>query len=250
MTGAAAVAAAASTSHGVDGSDSPDRRSVLLAAHAVLAAEGHDELHFGHVSWIDREAECVWLKRGDYSFSATGPDDLVCVDLNGRRLSGAGPLHSEVWLHLGIYAQRPDVASIAHSHAADLAAYSSVGPRWPVLDQYTLEMSHRLTFHDSPRLVIDAGLGSELANSLGDGRACFLRSHGALVADTSIEAAVVGIVELGRAVGIIRRARSLGDVTEMSPQEREAMLERFVARADNRIRNMWGQLMMAQTRTS
>jgi ribulose-5-phosphate 4-epimerase/fuculose-1-phosphate aldolase len=219
--------------------------STFLKAHAVLAREGHDELHFGHLTVIDRERGLIWIKRGDIGFGRTrSAEDIHVVDLDGNRLGGEGPTHSEVWLHLGIYARRTDVSAIAHSHAPILAAYSAVTPEWPVVDQYSLEMGEGLTWYDSSRLVISPDAGARLADALGDGRSCFLRAHGALVADTSVEAATVGIVELARAVDNIRLARSLGDVRGLSRDDRTSMSARFAERKASRVKNMWGQLSL------
>lgn len=215
----------------------------LLEAHRVLSEQGHDELHFGHLSAIDRVAGVMWMKRGDHAFRGTTEDDLVAVDFAGNRVHGTGPLHTETWLHLGIYAARTDVNAISHSHAPHLVAYSAVQPVWTVIDQYSLEVSVGMCWYDRSGLIVTPELGDALAGALGDGRTCILRSHGVVVADRSIEAAVVGTVQLGRAVDIQLAARTLGGVRPMPGDDVEPMRERFVARRDNRVKNMWGTLV-------
>lgn len=214
----------------------------LIEAHRVLAEQGHDELHFGHLSAIDRAAGVMWIKRGDMGFGGVTADHLVAVDLEGNRAYGNGPLHTELWLHLSIYAARPDVSAIAHSHATRLVAYSAVHPVWPVIDQYTLEMSIGLCWHDRSGLIVTRDLGESLARSLGSGRTCILRSHGVLVADSSIESAVVGTIEFGRSIDIQMAARMLGDVRPMPAEDADPMRERFLQRRENRVKNMWGTL--------
>jgi L-fuculose-phosphate aldolase len=215
----------------------------LLVAHAVLAREGHDEFQFGHISGLDRNAGVMWIKRGDVGFGAAqSVDDLVAVDLAGNQVSGAGPLHSEVWLHLGLYAARPVLTSIAHSHARALVAYSAVEPAWPIIDQYSLEIGLGITWYDHSGLITNADLGAGLAAAVGTGRTCFLRSHGALVADESIEAAVVGMVQLGRAVEIQRLARSLGTPRPMPEADAETTRQFFVQNRQRRVQTMWAQL--------
>lgn len=214
----------------------------LLEAHRILADQGHDELHFGHLSAIDRAAGIMWLKRGDMNFGSVVADDVVAVDFEGNKVYGEGPLHTELWLHLSLYAARPDVNAIAHSHAPRLVAYSAVQPVWPVIDQYTCEMSAGLAWYERSGLIVTRPLGEALANALGSGRTCILRSHGVLVADASIEAAVVGIVEFGRSVDIQMTARMLGDVREMPADDVEPMRSRFLERRASRVKNMWGAL--------
>lgn len=214
----------------------------LIEAHRVLAEQGHDELHFGHVSAIDRPAGVMWIKRGDSGFGGVTPVDLQAIDFSGNRIHGEGPEHTEVWLHLGVYARRPDVNAIVHSHARPLIAYSAIEPNWPIIDQYTCEMSNGLCYYDHSGLIITRELGEQLADAVGDGRTCVLRSHGLLVADASIEAAVVGAVEFGRSIDIQLMARALGTVRPMKQEDVDDMLPRFIERRANRVRNMWRTL--------
>jgi ribulose-5-phosphate 4-epimerase/fuculose-1-phosphate aldolase len=217
----------------------------FLEAHRVLGEQGHDELHFGHLSAVDREAGVMWIKRGDSGFRNMKTSWLQAVDFEGNCVAGEGPVHTEIWLHLAIYGRRPDVNAIAHSHARPLIAYSAVEPNWPIIDQYTCEMSHGLCYYDHSGLIVTPELGDALADSLGtDGRTCILRSHGILVADRSIEAAVVGTVEFGRSVDIQLMARALGTVRPMKSEDVGEMLPRFISRRDNRVRNMWRTLTL------
>lgn len=219
-----------------------EHREKLLEAHKMLAEQGHDELHFGHMSAVDRAAGVMWIKRGDMGFRGITADDLLAVDFEGKLVYGDAPLHTELWLHLSIYAARPDVNAIAHSHAPRLVAYSAVQPVWPVIDQYTLEMSNGLCWYERSGLIVSRPLGENLARALGSGRTCILRSHGVVVADSTIEATVVGTVQFGRSVDIQMAARMLGEVREMPVEDSGPMRERFKERHENRVKNMWGAL--------
>lgn len=215
----------------------------FLVAHRVLAEQGHDELHFGHLSAIDRANGVMWIKRGDIGFAGVAERDLTAVDLTGKQVWGEGPLHTELWLHLSIYAARPDVQAIAHSHAPRVVAYSAVEPHWPIIDQYSAELSIGLSWYERSGLIITRDLGEKLARAVGEGRICVLRSHGLVVADTTIEGAVVGTVQFGRALEIQIMARQLGTVREMDPADSGPMCERFAGRRESRVRNMWGTMI-------
>ena len=218
----------------------------LLLAHRVLAEQGHDELHFGHLSAIDRENGVMWIKRGDIGFAGVTKKDLTAVDLNGEQVAGEGPLHTELWLHLSIYAARPDVQAIAHSHAPRVVAFSAVEPTWPIIDQYSAELSNGLCWYERSGLIISRDLGENLATAVGSGRTCILRSHGLVVADTTIEGAVVGTVQFGRSIEIQLMARQLGTVREMDPADSGPMRARFTERHEGRVRNMWGTMVGAK----
>lgn len=56
------------------------------------------------------------------------PDDLVAVDLEGRRLAGAaGSPSSELELHLAAYAARPEIDAVVHAHPLAALAHVLAG---------------------------------------------------------------------------------------------------------------------------
>lgn len=56
-----------------------------------------------------------------------GPDDLVVIDMQGRRLSGNRAPSSEIGMHLLIYRLRADVNGIVHAHPATATGYAAAG---------------------------------------------------------------------------------------------------------------------------
>jgi L-fuculose-phosphate aldolase len=54
-------------------------------------------------------------------------DDLVIVDMEGQKLSGARACSSEVGMHLLIYRMRPDVHGIVHAHPPTATGYAAAG---------------------------------------------------------------------------------------------------------------------------
>ena len=55
------------------------------------------------------------------------PDDLVIVDMSGRKLRGHRPPSSEIAMHLLIYRLRPDVHGIVHAHPPTATGYAAAG---------------------------------------------------------------------------------------------------------------------------
>jgi L-fuculose-phosphate aldolase len=54
-------------------------------------------------------------------------EDLVIVDMQGRRLSGTRACSSEIAMHLLIYRLRPDVSGIVHAHPTTATGYAAAG---------------------------------------------------------------------------------------------------------------------------
>lgn len=54
-------------------------------------------------------------------------DDLVVVDMEGRKLQGKRAASSEIGMHLLIYRLRPDVNGIVHAHPSTATGYAAAG---------------------------------------------------------------------------------------------------------------------------
>jgi L-fuculose-phosphate aldolase len=55
------------------------------------------------------------------------PEDLVIVDMNGKVVSGGTKPSSEVFMHLQVYKDRPDVMSVCHAHPPYATGFAVAG---------------------------------------------------------------------------------------------------------------------------
>ncbi|MBK8946890.1 MAG: class II aldolase/adducin family protein [Ignavibacteriae bacterium] len=55
------------------------------------------------------------------------PDMMVVVDMNGKTLNGNKKASSEVFMHLQVYKDRPDVRSVCHSHPPYATGFAVAG---------------------------------------------------------------------------------------------------------------------------
>jgi len=55
------------------------------------------------------------------------PEDLVVVDMKGRRVTGRRQVSSEIGMHILIYASRPDTHGIVHAHPPTATGYAAAG---------------------------------------------------------------------------------------------------------------------------
>ena len=54
-------------------------------------------------------------------------EDLVVIDMQGRRIDGFRDVSSEIAMHLMIYRIRPDVNAIVHAHPVTATGFASAG---------------------------------------------------------------------------------------------------------------------------
>lgn len=55
------------------------------------------------------------------------PEDLVLVDLNGRKLEGRREVSSEIQMHLLIYRMRPEIRGVVHAHPPTATGFAAAG---------------------------------------------------------------------------------------------------------------------------
>ena len=133
------------------------------------------------------------------SLGALDPERLSRLDADGRHLDGDAPT-KEVWLHLAIYAERPDAQAIVHlhsTHAVAAACLADADPDdvLPPLTPYYVMRVGRLPLVPYGRPG-DESLAGEVRRLARDSFALLLANHGPIVAGPSLASAAAAIEEL------------------------------------------------------
>jgi L-fuculose-phosphate aldolase len=55
------------------------------------------------------------------------PEDLVLVDLNGRKIEGKREVSSEIQMHAMIYRMRPEICGVVHAHPPTATGFAAAG---------------------------------------------------------------------------------------------------------------------------
>ena len=160
----------------------------LARAHRILDLEGHNDMSLGHCAMRDPWDRGVWLKRANIGLEEVTESDFILIDFDGNILSGDGTRHLEWPLHTEFLRARPDVDFSCHTHSVAATYFSCTRE---VLKPYTNEgcwftepPKHYLTTSD---LIDSVELGADLARSLGQGEAVFLRNHGMAVIGRNVK---------------------------------------------------------------
>jgi L-ribulose-5-phosphate 4-epimerase len=174
-----------------------DLKRRLMDAIRVLSAEGVLD-GSGHLSAKIPGTE-TFLINPRYAGILADPADLCIVDFSGKRIEGKEPIPLETPIHSVIYSRRSDVGSILHCH-----------PRFSIL--VGLQESGLIPFNRDARMFADgvpvfpnsAGinsdkLASQMLEAMGDHYAVFLKGHGIVVSEQTIEGNAVSAIRLERA---------------------------------------------------
>ena len=146
----------------------------LVEAGLVSGSGGNVSLRLRHPHHDD----LVLITARGANLDDLGPHGLSLIDMSGEPVDEELPPSSESALHLGIYAGRPDVGCVVHSHPVYSTVAAVAGREIPpLIDEVVIKIG-------GPVPVAEYGFpgSEELAEkalvALDDGMAVLLRHHG------------------------------------------------------------------------
>jgi L-fuculose-phosphate aldolase len=146
-------------------------------------------------------------------------DDLVIVDMNGRRLEGTRSVSSEVAMHLLIYRMRPDVNGIVHAHPPTATGFAAAGM---ALDQ-PLISEIVLTLGAVPLAPYGCPGTDELSGSLkpfiAEHNAILMANHGVVTYADNLEQAFMHMETVEHLAKISVVTHSLGRQNVLNEDE-------------------------------
>ena len=179
----------------------------------IRAKEGHARTLAGQITVRAEQAGTFWTPRFGLGFAEVRTGDLLRVDENMQLLEGAGMPNPAIRFHLWIYARRPDVSCIVHTHPPYASALGMTGE--------PLAVAHMdaTMFHDDcaylaewPGVPFANEEGRIICEALGTKRSILLAHHGLLTTGASMEEAVYLAVLLEHAAQLHVRARAIGPI--------------------------------------
>jgi ribulose-5-phosphate 4-epimerase/fuculose-1-phosphate aldolase len=176
-----------------------DLNDLVATAGRILYRLGMVD-YLGHVSARGSDGIVIKPKHSPTvrGMNQLAADQLIRVGFDGRLLEGAAQPPAEVFIHTAIYAARPDVNAIVHTHQHSATLMGILDePIKPVLhipSSYVVPPD--IGLWPSPVLVTDSVLGADLARALGQRTFCHLQGHGIVAVGATVQEAVVNAVML------------------------------------------------------
>lgn len=197
----------------------------LLARFAILDALGH--ISARHPQYPDR-----FLMTKRIAPALAQLNDLLEFGPDAELISGNEvPLFGERFIHGAVYAARPDVNAVVHSHSKEIIA-SGLAPGHtlrPICHSCGFLRNGAPVFEirdvagDATDMLIQSqDLGEHLARSLGDAAVVLMRRHGSAVVGTTIPQAVFRSIYAEENAQVQRIAEAIGSPTHLTAGEAEA----------------------------
>jgi len=215
----------------------------LIAANRILAAEGVVD-SFGHVSVRHPEQPDRFLISRNKSPKIVQPEDIMVMDFEGNEVdpSGRAP-YGERFIHAAIYAVRPEVGAVVHSHSRTTIPFGVTGERLRPISHVSVTIGPEVPvwdpqchFGDTNMLVSNIEQGRDLARSLEGRPTILMRGHGSTIVGRELRDAVYTAVYLEVNAQLQLQAKMLnaGPIKFLTLGE----IEKFTAHLNRHIPNV------------
>ncbi|GAB3481737.1 L-ribulose-5-phosphate 4-epimerase [Marinomonas epiphytica] len=105
----------------------------VLEANLQLPQYGLVTFTWGNVSEIDRDLGVIAIKPSGVKYENMTADDMVVVDLEGKRLEGELYPSSDTATHIELYKAFPTIGGIVHTHSRHATIWAQAGLDIPAL---------------------------------------------------------------------------------------------------------------------
>ena len=106
-------------------------KQLVYDANMDLPRYGLVTFTWGNVSAIDRESGLFVIKPSGVEYDKLTPEDMVVVDLNGKKVEGRYNPSSDTATHAELYKAFSEVGGIAHTHSSYATSWAQAGRSIP-----------------------------------------------------------------------------------------------------------------------
>jgi L-fuculose-phosphate aldolase len=183
---------------------------VSAAPREAVVAAAREMLRLGLVSGTQgnvsvRDGESVLITPAGMPYEDMSAEDVVAIDSDGEPADGRGVPSSEWRVHVAIYAARPDVGAIVHTHSPHATRWSHVGE--PLASDELAAAAGGDVLTSRPAPTGTEAIASAAVDALGDRGALLLGSHGVVAVAATVEEALEKCAAVEREAEAAWRAR-------------------------------------------
>ena len=178
---------------------------------------------------VDGDPQLVAMTPTSMPYDAIEPEDVCIVTTDGEVVDGRRAPTSELPLHTLVYARRPEVGAIVHTHSPAAMTMAALGWRLPPILTGLIEAvggDVRTAPYSRPTTAEMADFTTE---ALADRGACFLRHHGLVAIGATLANAYQAAAVTEGACDVYLRLRQIGEVPEVPAEEAAWIAEEWQA---------------------
>jgi L-ribulose-5-phosphate 4-epimerase len=143
----------------------------------------------GHISGRIPGSQTFFIHPMELSRAEVTPDDMIEATLAGQKVGSNLTLPDETPIHAAVYQARPDVNSVVHTHSKYAILPSIAGKDLFPVCHHGIIFGGVIPVYPDAEKIVTFEQAHHMVQALGKGRAVIMKGHGAVVAESSVEAA-------------------------------------------------------------
>jgi L-fuculose-phosphate aldolase len=200
-------------------------RAEVVATAQRMSAQGLSRGTSGNVS--ARVDGGMLITPTGMAYESLGPSDVVEVTETGRVGLGRRAPSSEWRLHLGVYARRPEIGAVVHTHSMFATTFSILRREIPAV-HYMIAVAGTTAIRCTAYATFgSAELAENAAAALATGKACLLANHGLVAVGVDLGDAFRVAAEIETLAEQYWRALQIGEPVVLDGAEMARVAERF-----------------------
>ena len=207
-------------------------REIVWKCNLELPKNDLVRMTSGNISGRDPQTGMVVIKPSGYSYEEMAPGDMVVVDIDGRVVEGHLTPSVDTATHLYVYAHRPDVWGIGHTHSPYASSFAALGRPIPPCLTASAMLGGEIPLGKYVPIG-GAAIGAEIVASIGSARAIIMQNHGVFTIGNSPQQATKMAVEVEEIAKITHLAMLMGQPVVLTPAQLDQM--------DDLYKNVYGQ---------
>jgi L-fuculose-phosphate aldolase len=202
----------------------PHAREAIVTTCRELSRAGLVVGTAGNVSV--RDGDLVAVTPSGVRYAGLTPELVGVHRLDGAAVEAPLEPTSELPLHLAIYAARPEVGAVVHTHSTAATALSTLVDELPAVHYYVAMFGGPVPVAPYATYGTPA-LARNVVRALDDRTACLMGNHGAVAIGPDLETAHDKSLYLEWLCDMYLRASSAGTPRLLSPAETAAAAEKL-----------------------
>jgi L-ribulose-5-phosphate 4-epimerase len=207
-------------------------RNEVWKYNLLLPKYGLVVMTSGNISGRDPETGLVVIKPSGYSYEEMTAADMVVVDMNGNVVEGHLKPSVDTATHLYVYAHRPDVFGIGHTHSTYATSFAALGRSIPSCLTASAMLGGEIRCGGFAAIGGEQ-IGAEIVRTIGSARAVLMQNHGVFTVGDSPRQAAKMAIEVEEIAKITHLAMLKGDPILLSREQ--------LAETGDLYRNIYGQ---------
>jgi len=203
-----------------------DQRCAVVTACRDLLAAGLVRGTSGNVSVRVPATGTIAITPTGMRYPGMRAEDVAVLAPDGSQLDGALRPTSELALHLAVYAERPDVGAVVHTHSMFATTFAVLGEPVPPVHYLIARTGGSVPVAPYARYGT-VELAQAAVRALGTGFAVLLANHGVVAVGTDLDHAMAVAEAVETTAELAWRARQAGVAQLLDADELAAAAEAF-----------------------